>query len=156
MNYPEYKSDLAHIYQSEVYGSNVFWVAKKLTRNTRRVAKWEMLYQLEVQTLNRFIEHIKATQQDCTYPLFWSIKGYIEGFLLSLLPWKMGMKILAKETQSFTKIWKRLKTNAQPEEQDFFNYIYAHEKAIESFAKLEMNNDQRSILGVSSLLKEDR
>jgi hypothetical protein len=152
MNYSEYPSDLKHIYQSEVYGSNVFSVAMKLTFDPIKKEKWRLLYELEVQTLNRFLQHIESTQQSCSYPWLWSIKGYFDGVAITLFPWKVSMKILAKETQSFTKIWKRLKTNAAPNEQGFFDYIYAHEKAIEAFATLEIAENERSTRAVQSLL----
>ncbi len=152
MNYPEYRSDLKHIYQSEVYGSNVFYIAMRITSDPIKKEKWRLLYLLEVQTLERFLLHLDSSQQSCSYPWFWSIKGHVEGLAITLFPWKIAMKILAKETQSFTKVWKRLKTNSVPDEQEFFDYIYAHEKAIEAFAKLEIAESERSILGIKSLL----
>jgi len=152
MNYPEYSSDLKHIYQSEVYGSNVFKIAMKLTNDPIKKEKWDLLYKLEVQTLKSFLEHIESTHQRCTYPWFWSIRGYVDGVAITLFPWKVSMKILAKETQSFTKIWKRLKTNCSPSDQGFFDYIYAHEKAIEAFAKMEITDSERSTIAIQSLL----
>lgn len=152
MKYPEYLSDLKHIHQSEVYGSNVFSMAMKLTSDPIKKEKWRLLYELEVQTLDRFLQYMESTQQPSSFPWVWSIRGHLEGIAITLFPWKMAMKILAKETQSFTKIWKRLKTNASVNEQEFFDYIYAHEKAIEAFAIYEIDNSERSLTAIKSLL----
>jgi len=152
MRYPQYQSDLQHIYQSEVYGANVFKVAGRLTLNRKKKDQWALLYDLEIQTLERFLLYIKETGQQNNYPHIWALKGYIEGLVLGLLPWSVAMRLLAKETQSFISIWHRLKINSKGSEKEFFNYVYAHEKAIEAFAKRELMQGNNSIGPVRSLL----
>jgi len=152
MRYPQYQSDLQHIYQSEVYGANVFKMAGRLTFNRKKKDQWALLYDLEIQTLERFLLYIKETGQRDNYPHIWALKGHIEGLALGLLPWSVAMRLLAKETQSFTKIWHRLKINSKDTEKEFFNYVYAHEKAIEAFAKRELMQENNSAEPIRSLL----
>lgn len=152
MKYKHYQSDLKHIYQSEVYGANVFRMAMRLSNNHHK-KKWQLLYQLEVQTLNRFFQYLSENQQTYSCPWIWSARGHIEGVIISLLPWKVAMKILAKETQSFITVWQRLKDNSPAADKKFFDYVYAHEKAIEAFANLEVIESDRSTLALKSLLQ---
>ena len=152
MRYPQYQSDLQHIYQSEVYGANVFKMAGRLTLSRRKKQQWALLYDLENQTLERFLIYIEETGQQDNYPHIWALRGYIEGLVLGLLPWPIAMRLLAKETQSFLSIWHRLKINSKDSEKGFFDYVYAHEKAIEAFAKQELMQKTNSIGPVRSLL----
>jgi|GEM_PF-528543 len=152
INYPEYKSDLHHIHQSEVYGANVFKMAGRLTFNRERKAKWALLYELEVQTLKRFLGYMDETEQDYHHPSVWACRGHIEGVVLGLLPWSIAMRLLAHETKSFAAIWQRLKSKFKTSETRFFDYVYAHEKAIEAFATREYQRNGNSVEPVRSLL----
>lgn len=152
INYPEYKSDLHHIHQSEVYGSNVFKMARRLTFNRERKAKWALLYELEVQTLERFLSYMDKTGQDYHHPSVWALRGHFEGIILAVLPWSIAMRLMAHETKSFAAIWQRLKSNFKTSETRFFDYVYAHEKAIEAFAKREYQGKDNSVEPVRSLL----
>lgn len=155
MNYPEYLTDLQHIHKSEVYGYNVFKMAGRLTFSSAKKTKWALLCELEAQTLEQFLDYMAATRQATKYPLFWAIKGHFEGLVLGLLPWRLAMRLLAYETKSFTAIWLRLKTNSSKTDSKFFNYIYAHEKAIEAFALGELKHKATSTKPILSLLKLD-
>jgi len=152
MRYSQYRSDLHHIHQSEVYGANVFRMAGRLTFNPKRKQQWALLYDLEIQTLERFFTYLDQTAQQDRYPFVWALKGYLEGIILGILPWSLAMNLLAKETQSFVSIWQRLKINSKDSEKEFFDYVYAHEKAIEAFAKRELKREKNSIGAVRSLL----
>lgn len=55
MKYPQYKTDLQRIHESEVYGRAVFATAARLTRNAGRKAKWLKLHTLEEETLARYL-----------------------------------------------------------------------------------------------------
>lgn len=63
MNYPEYKSDLQRIHESEVYGSAVFHMAAQVTLNPQRKQKWLVLKDLETQTLERYLAYMKSSGQ---------------------------------------------------------------------------------------------
>lgn len=152
MNYPEYKDDLQRIHESEVYGLAVFDTAARLTLNDERKSKWLALKALEQNTLDRYLAYMQESGQPVTEPRFWRLKGYVEGTALGLLPWRIAMKLVRDATGPFQEKFLRLKTNAEDIHQEFFNYVYAHEKAIESFAEKELANDQSSLKAVEALL----
>ncbi len=152
MNYPEYKDDLQRIHESEVYGMAVFDTAARLTRNAERKNKWLVLKALEEKTLDRYLAFMQATNQPVTEPKLWRAKGYAEGAALGAMPWRVAMKLLRDGTQPFQEKFLRLKTHADAEHQEFFTYVYAHEKAIEAFAKKELAKEQGSLKAVESLL----
>ncbi len=152
MSYPEYKKDLQNIHESEVYGLAVFDSAARLTLNKQRKQKWLTLKALEQQTLDRYLDYMEASGQAVAEPVGWGLKGRGEGAALGLMPWKLAMKMLRDGTQPFQEKFLRLKKNANDEEQAFFSYIYAHEKAIEAFATKELSGHQDSLKAVQELL----
>lgn len=152
MTYPEYKKDLQRIHESEVYGLAVFDTAAQLTRNKERKQKWLALKALEEQTLNRYLEYMHESGQTVVEPKGWALKGRGEGAALGLMPWRMAMNLLRDGTQPFQEKFLRLKKNASEADQKFFSYVYAHEKAIEAFAKKELSKEQDSLKAVNELL----
>jgi len=152
MNYPQYKKDLQRIHESEVYGIAVFETAAWLSKNVERKKKWLALKALEEKTLERYIDYMQNSNQTVVEPTGWRLKGYIEGAAIGLLPWRLSMKLLAKGTVPFQKYFLRLKRNAEGFHQNFFAYVYAHEKAIETFAKKELSRDRNSLSAVEHLL----
>lgn len=153
MNYPQYKQDLQRIHESEVYGLAVFGTAARMTLNEQRREKWLALKALEEKTLERYVSYMKDSGQVITEPRGWKLKGYLEGLALGALPWRIAMKLLEQGTQPFQEKFLRLKNNAQGKEQEFFAYVYAHEKAIEAFAQKELGKDDSSLIAVNSLLE---
>ncbi len=152
MNYPQYKDDLQRIHESEVYGLAVFDTAARLTMNAERKNKWLALKALEQKTLDHYLAHMQTSNQAVTEPRFWRLKGYLEGLALGLMPWRLAMKLLRDGTQPFQEKFLRLKEHADGAHQDFFTYVYAHEKAIEAFAIKELAKEQDSLKAVESLL----
>lgn len=152
MNYPRYEDDLQRIHDSEVYGLAVFDTAARLTRDPERNAKWLTLKALEEKTLDRYLAFRRASDQPVRDPKAWRLKGYVDGAALGLLPWRLAMKLLANGTAPFQKTFLRLKQNADGAHQEFFSYVYAHEMAIEDFAKKELAENQNSLRAVESLL----
>ena len=152
MNYPEYKKDLQHIHESEIYGRAVFATAARLTRNSERKAKWLKLHALEEETLARYLAYMARTGQTVVEPKLWELKGYAEGVALGLMPWWLAMRMIRDATKPFQERFLRLKQNSDEAERDFFGYVYAHEKALEAFAVKELANDPDSLKAVESLL----
>lgn len=152
MTYPEYKKDLQRIHESEVYGVAVFDMAARVTRNNARKAKWLALKALEEQTLDRYLQYMQETNKAIIEPTGWALKGRAEGAAIALLPWGLAMRLVRNATQPFQERFLRLKDNAAVDEKAFFAYIYAHEKAIEAFAKKELSKDQNSLQAVEALL----
>ncbi len=152
MTYPQYRADLQHIHESEVYGAAVFATAARLTRNPQRRKKWLTLRALEDQTLSRYLAYMDDTHQPVVEPRGWASKGHAEGAALALMPWRLAMRFVARATVPFQKRFRRLEQHAQDEELEFFAYVYAHEKAIEAFARKELANDSGSLEAVKNLL----
>jgi hypothetical protein len=153
MNYSEYKKDLQRIHESEVYGCAVFHMAAQVTLNPKRKKKWLVLKDLEAQTLERYLSYMKNSGQTVMEPKGWAIKGYAEGAALGVLPWRLSMRLLKNATLPFQEKFLRLKNNAtQESDKKFFGYVYAHEKAIESFAQKELSREQNSLKAAESLL----
>ncbi|MEN8720140.1 MAG: hypothetical protein ABF296_07760 [Oceanococcaceae bacterium] len=152
MNYPEYKSDLQRIHESEVFGMAVFDKAAHVTLNAERKRKWLTLKALEEKTLERYLAFMQETAQAVTEPKAWRLKGSLEGAALGLMPWRLSMKLLAEGTVPFQEKFLRLKQHAEGPHQEFFNYVYAHEKAIEAFARKELAKEENSLKAVEALL----
>ncbi len=153
MNYFEYKKDLQRIHESEVYGCAVFHMAAQVTLNPERKKKWLVLKDLEAQTLERYLTYMKNSGQAVIEPKGWALKGYAEGVALGVLPWRLSMRLLKNGTLPFQEKFLRLKNNAtQESDQIFFGYVYAHEKALESFADKEISKEHNSLKAVESLL----
>ncbi|MCF6319895.1 MAG: hypothetical protein L3J83_11585 [Proteobacteria bacterium] len=150
----QHQRDLNRIHQSEIYGAAIFKTASILSLNLSKSRKWSSLYQLEIQTLRRLFEFLEQTSQQTKVSLVWRIKGFVEGVVLSLLPWKFSMKLLEKGTQDFQKTFLRLRNNSNEQDRQFYNYVYAHEKAIERFAQIEQNEGENSLKAVQKLLSE--
>lgn len=97
-------------------------------------------------------EFLEKTNQKTKASSVWKIKGIVEGCVLALLPWKTSMKLLEKGTQDFQKTFLRLRDNSNQNDKAFYSYVYAHEKAIESFAKIEQSNGENSFEELYKLL----
>ncbi len=152
MNYPQYKEDLQRVHESEVYGVALFSMAARLTVSAERKKKWLALKSLEEKTLERYLAYMKDSGQPLTKPKGWVLKGCLEGTALGLLPWRLSMKLLGEGTAPFQEKFLRLKNNAVSNHQEFYNFVYAHEKAIEAFARKELSMDQNSLKAVEVLL----
>ena len=152
MTYPKYREDLQRIHESEVYGRAVFDTAARATRNRDRKNKWLTLRALEEQTLARYLEYMRESGQAVVEPRGWALKGHGEGAALALMPWRLAMKLVRDATGPFQETFLRLKDNTSGSEHAFFSYVYAHEKAIESFARMELSGDQNSLTPVQELL----
>lgn len=155
MTYPEYRDDLQRIHESEVYGAAVFATAARLTRDPERRTKWLTLQALEDQTLSHYLAFMERTRQPVVEPRGWAWKGRAEGAALALMPWRLAMKLLADATVPFQEKFLRLKEHAEGPEREFFSYVYAHEKAIEAFARKELANDPESLEAANGLLRGD-
>ena len=152
MSYPEYEKDLQHIHESEIYGRAVFTVAAKVALKAGHKEKWLVLKALEEKTLQRYLDYMADTGQQVVEPKIWELKGYVEGLGLGLMPWRLAMKMVRDATGPFQEKFLRLKENAKDDEREFFAYVYAHEKALESFAQKELDRDEESLKAVKSLL----
>lgn len=102
MNYPQYKTDLQRIHESEVYGRAVFATAARLTRNARRKAKWLKLHALEEETLARYLAYMARTGQTVVEPKAWELRGYVYAHEKALEAF--AVKELANEPDSLKAV----------------------------------------------------
>lgn len=152
MNYPQYEDDLQRIHESEVFGLALFDTAARITRNPARKKKWLVLKALEEKTLDRYLAYMRESGQPVTEPRTWRLKGRVEGVALGMMPWRVAMKLLRSGTAPFQEKFLRLKQHADGAHQEFFAYVYAHEKAIEAFADKELAQAGDSLVAVETLL----
>ncbi len=117
-----------------------------------RKQKWLALKALEEQTLNRYLEYMQESGKAVVAPRGWALKGRAEGVALGLMPWRLAMTLVKNATAPFQERFLRLKENAGEADQTFFSYVYAHEKAIEDFARKELSKDRDSLKAVRALL----
>ena len=152
MTYPEYRADLQRIHASEVYGTAVFSTAARLTWSSDRKRKWRVLQALEEAMLARYLDHMQRSGQPVKAPTGWALKGYVEGAALGLMPWPLAMRLLRDGTQPFLACFGRLKAHAQGDDVRFFTAVYAHERAIEAYARAELAGKVDSLKAVEGLL----
>jgi hypothetical protein len=62
------------------------------------------------------------------------------------------MRLVRDATQPFQEKFLRLKDHAEGEDKKFFAYVYAHEKAIEAFARKELAKEGDSLKAAKDLL----
>lgn len=150
--------DLNHVYQGEIYGIQVFGAAAKFTWEIDNKNKWLLLQQLELHTLAKIEQHYSKIDKSLP-AIDWcgaygKYKGKIDGVVLGLLPWKLAMRFLYRGSKKSQPIYYRLKELAvSDEDKRFFEYILAHEKSIEFFAKRELFNQDNSLEEVKNLLR---
>lgn len=154
MTYPRYEEDLQRVHESEVYGLAVFDTAARVARSEDRKQKWRVLRALEEQTLARYLEYMRESGQTVREPRGWALRGRAEGAALGLMPWPMAMKAVRNATGPFQERFLRLKRHASGADREFFAYVYAHEKAIEAFAKKELAKEEDSLRDVKDLLED--
>jgi len=152
MSYPEFRSDLQRIHESEAYGLAVFETAAKVARSPERREKWLRLRALEKQTLERYLDYMQRTGQRVAEPRVWRVKGYLEGAALGLMPWRLAMTLVRNATGPFQETFGRLVQHADGPERDFFAYVLGHERAIEEFAVRELARHPASLDAVELLL----
>ena len=123
MNYKQYQKDLHRIHKSEIYGAAVFDAAQRITWSQAKKAKWQLLYELEVQTLALFLKHMEESGQPLIEPSGWRLRGYLKGIVLGVLPWRFAMRLLADGTETYQRTFARLKKNSLAEHRTIFEYV---------------------------------
>lgn len=152
MTYPEYEADLYEIYKSEITGEALFTTAAFLSLDKTKKEKWQLLARLEMQTKQRYLDFVAGSPTQPKYPMGAKIAGLLFGFVFALLPWGAAMNLLKQGTPPLIKIFSRLDENSDAAGREFFSYVLAHEKAIESFSLLELTGNDQSIAVVQEML----
>jgi len=144
--------DLKNINDSLVYGVTLFETVANYTANQQKKEKWLRLKLLVEKTQERYYAYMKDNDKAVINSKFPVIKGKIEGLGLSVLPWLIFMRLLASGTKPFLKKFQTFVDGSVESEKPFFEFLYAHEKAVESFAKLEMKGDKKSLEQAETLI----
>lgn len=132
-------NDLKTTLSSEAYGEASFRSAFYISSGVKK-RKAEALWQLEIQTkaqVEDYFERHNLAKPRFFWPVF---KGTVLGLTFPILPWKIVLKIILKETEGYLQVFQHLAQQATAEEQGFFNYLVDHEVAIRRFAELELDN----------------
>jgi hypothetical protein len=150
------QKDLDLSVDSEHVGEVLFKTTAKVMWSSERRAKWDTLAELESQTKSRLHEYLVASEQRGSAGRTPGLRGKTLGLLLALLPWRVSMNALAKGTARYLAAFRRLETSAESDlDRDFFEYLVAHEVAIRSFARAELEGDaDRALASVLALLSE--
>lgn len=156
MKYPEYQSDLNKIHRSEVTSQVVFSLASKLSLSSEKKARWQTLARLEVQTRDRYLNYMNNLGISPRVPMSAKLTGVLLAILFAVLPWGVVMKLLRDGTPPLIVVFSRLARECDERDKAFFDYVLAHELAIEKFATLELAGDrENSIEPVLELLCQD-
>lgn len=132
--------DLVEALKCEVLGESSLRMAARLTLNTERRQKVEVMRQLETQTKNRILDYFQRNNLEVPSMSGVVLKGTILGMLFPLSPWKGIVDNTIKETDHYLVLFNRLEENAAEKDKELFQYIVAHEEGIKRFAQLEQEN----------------
>jgi hypothetical protein len=146
--------DLDLSVDSERVGEALFDTAARVVWSSERREKWSALAELESQTYARLREYLEASGQSGSAGRAPGIRGRAMGLLLALLPWRVSMAALAMGTVRYLAAFRRLEAGAESElDRGFFSYLVAHEVAIASFARAELDGAAgRALSPVRALL----
>lgn len=142
------QKDLNTILESELLGERLFATAATFSLSSDKRRKWQTLQVLEAQTKQRLLDYLQDSQQKAKARKLIAIEATISGIALALLPWKLSMHLMDQGTQSFLQTFERLQAQSQQHPQDtaFFDFVVAHEKAIQQFAKREKAGEKHHTL----------
>lgn len=154
MNYPKFQHDLNTALESEILGELVFLNAAKHTRSTEQQYKWNVLAQLETQTLHKLQQFLIQNGHTAKIRPHIKLQAKASGIAMAKLPWKVAMHLLKQGTKPFMETFERMNQHADAQTQTFLQYLLAHEQALAEFATQELKgNSESSLVAVEKLLK---
>lgn len=152
MDYARQQQDLNTALESEILGELLFQTAANFSLSSSKRHKWQLLAQLETQTLERLQQFLATSLQQAEVRHHVKLQARISGVILAQLPWKLSMYLLKRGTLPFIIAFERLNQHAQADSKVFLQYLLAHEQAIAEFAKREIQGEENSLAPVLSLL----
>ncbi|ENW95255.1 hypothetical protein [Acinetobacter sp. NIPH 298] len=154
MTYPNYQQDLNTALESEILGELIFLNAAKYSRSVDQQHKWQILAQLETQTLQKLQLFLKEQGRTASIRPHVKLQAKASGIAMAKLPWKLAMRLLKQGTKPFMATFERMNQHAGADTQDFLKYLLAHEQALAEFATQELKgNSTSSLAPVFALLK---
>lgn len=154
MHYAQLQHDLNIALESEILGELIFLNASKYAGTPEQRQKWQILAQLETQTLQRLQDFLKQQGQTASIRFHIKLQAKASGVVMAKLPWKVAMHLLKQGTKPFMATFERMNQHADVNTQDFLKYLLAHEQALAEFAIQELQgNSEKSLDAVIKLLK---
>ncbi len=154
MNYPKFQHDLNIALESEILGELIFINAAKHCRNKEQQHKWQVLAQLETQTLYKLQQFLIQNNQTAKIRPHIRLQAKASGIAMAKLPWKVAMHLLKQGTKPFMQTFERMNQHSNAQTQVFLQYLLAHEQALAEFATQELKgNSSNSLKAVEKLLK---
>ncbi len=146
MSLAEFKKGLLEEYQGELIGEMFFSELAKRFESRQHQYKLATLLQLETETAAR----LRPTALEFGLDLFYrdEYREMGEGFLKSCegMDWKDLMTLLETAVEPFVKRYIEIAEIAPPEYEDLADSMVVHEKAIQTFARLELSGDAENSL----------
>ncbi len=153
MSYPEFQDDLNALLESTILGLAVFSTAARLTRAEPTRDKWQLLADLESQTLQHLREFLAEHDLNASVRPRLRLKGVAAGTAIVAMPWSMSMIMLYEGLDPYQQVFQRLEQQAEGDTKAFFQYMLSHLQAIASFAQSEHEGEE-SLAAVKALLEE--
>lgn len=151
MHYAQLQHDLNTALESEILGELIFLNAAKYAHSPEQ---WQILAQLETQTLQRLQDFLKQQGQTASIRFHIKLQAKASGVAMAKLPWKVAMHLLKQGTKPFMATFKRMNQHTDATTQEFLRYLLAHEQALAEFATQELQgNSEKSLDAVIKLLK---
>jgi len=141
MSLAEFKKGLLEEYQGELLGEVFFSELAKRFESRQHQYKLATLLQLETETAAR----LRPTALEFGLDLFYrdEYREMGDEFLKSCegMDWKDLMTLLGTAVEPFVKRYIEIAEIAPPEYKDLADSMVVHEKAIQTFARLELSGD---------------
>jgi len=154
MSLAEFKKGLSEQYQGELIGEVFFSELTKHFDSPQHQYKLATLLQLETETAARL--RPAALELGVELSCLDEYREMGEQFLKSCngMDWKDLMTYLETVVGPFVKRYAEIAESAPPEYKDLADSMVVHEKAIQTFARLELSGDtEHSLDDVSKQLK---
>ena len=146
MSWEEFKIGLSEQYQGELVGEVFFSELTKRFESPQHKYRLATLLQLETETAAR----LRPTALELGVELHYVDKYRNMGkeFLngCEKMNWKQLMTYLETAVGPFVKRYTEIAETAPPEYKDLADSMVAHEKAIQTFARLEVSGDSEHSL----------
>ena len=154
MSWEEFKKGLSELYQGELVGEAFFSELTKRYESPPHQYKLATLLQLETETAARL--RPAALELGVALSYLDEYRKMGEDFLKGCegMDWKQFLAYLEEAVKPFVERYTEIAAIAPPEYKDLADSMVVHEKAIQTFARLESSGDtEHSLEDVIKQLK---
>lgn len=154
MSYAEFQEDLNVLLESTIFALAVFSTAARLTRTEQLSEKWQLLADLELQTLQRLREFLAERELNAAVRPRLRLKGVATGTALVAMPWHMSMKMLHEGVEIYRPVFDRLEQYAGSDSEAFYRHMIDILEAVNTFAFQEQQDNPESLASAKALLED--